>query len=75
MGLILDSSIVIAAERRGDTVSDLLKQIVATTGDQEAALSSVGLTELVHGIYPDRGEEPNSASSAKRHLPNYIGRN
>ncbi|HEY2384626.1 MAG TPA: PIN domain-containing protein [Terriglobia bacterium] len=51
MGLILDSSIVIAAERRGDTVADLLKQIVATTGDQEAALSSVGLTELVHGIY------------------------
>ena len=51
MGLILDSSIVIAAERRGDTVADLLKQIVAATGDQEAALSSVGLTELVHGIY------------------------
>ena len=51
MGLILDSSIVIAAERRGGTVYELLKQIVAATGDQEAALSSVGLTELVHGIY------------------------
>ena len=51
MGLILDSSIVIAGERRGETVADLLKQIVVATGDQEAALSSVGLTELVHGIY------------------------
>src|SRR5438094_985730 len=51
MGLILDSSIVIAAERRGDTIADLLQQIVVATGDQEAALSSVGLTELVHGIY------------------------
>ena len=54
MGLILDSSIVIAAERRGDTVADLLKQIVMATEDQEAALSSVGLTELVHGIYRAR---------------------
>ena len=51
MGLILDSSVVIAAERRGDTVTAMLKQIVAATGDQRAVLSAVGLTELVHGIY------------------------
>jgi predicted nucleic acid-binding protein len=51
MGLILDSSVVIAAERRGDNVTQMLKQIVAATGDQRAVLSSVGLTELVHGIY------------------------
>lgn len=51
MGLILDSSIVIAAERHGDTVEKLIEQVVAVTGDQDAALSSVGLTELVHGIY------------------------
>ena len=56
MGLILDSSIVIAAERRGETVSELLRQIVAATGDQESALSSIGLTELVHGIY--RAQSP-----------------
>ncbi len=51
MGLILDSSVVIAAERRGDTVEKLIEQVMRATGDQEAALSSVGLTELVHGIY------------------------
>ena len=51
MGLILDSSVVIAAERRGDTVTAMLKQVVAATGDQRAVLSAVGLTELVHGIY------------------------
>jgi tRNA(fMet)-specific endonuclease VapC len=51
MGLILDSSVVIAAERRGDTVEKLIEQVVAVAGDQDAALSSVGLTELVHGIY------------------------
>ena len=51
MGLILDSSVVIAAERRGDTVEKLIEQVISLTGDQDAALSSVGLTELAHGIY------------------------
>jgi len=36
MGLILDSSVVIAAQRRGDNVAQMLKQIVAATGDQRA---------------------------------------
>jgi tRNA(fMet)-specific endonuclease VapC len=51
MGLILDSTVVIAAERRGDTVVQLLQQIAAAAGDQQIAISSVGLTELVHAIY------------------------
>jgi predicted nucleic acid-binding protein len=51
MGLILDSSVVIAAERRGDNIERLIEQLVSVTGDQDAALTSVGLTELVHGIY------------------------
>jgi predicted nucleic acid-binding protein len=51
MGLILDSSVVIAAERRGENVTQMLRQIIAATGDQQAVLSSIGLTELVHGIY------------------------
>ena len=51
MGLILDSSVVIAAERRRDTVEKLIEQVVSVAGDEDAALSSVGLTELVHGIY------------------------
>ncbi len=51
MGLVLDSSVAIAAERRGDNVTLLLKQIVAVAGNQPAVLSAIGLTELVHGIY------------------------
>ncbi len=51
MGLILDSTILIAAERRGDTVERLIERVVEVAGDQEAALSAVGLTEFVHGIY------------------------
>ncbi len=51
MGLILDSSVVIASERRGETVERLIERVVGVTGDQEAALSAIGLTELIHGLY------------------------
>jgi predicted nucleic acid-binding protein len=66
MGLILDSSVVIAAERRGDTVEQLIENIVKTTGDQEAALSAIGLTELIHGIY--RAQTP----EIRRHREAFI---
>jgi hypothetical protein len=42
MGLILDSSVVIAAERRGDTPGQLVQQVISFAGDQHAILSSVG---------------------------------
>jgi predicted nucleic acid-binding protein len=51
MGLILDSSVVIASERRGETVERLIERVVGVTGDQEAALSAIGLTELIHRLY------------------------
>ncbi|MGC2527699.1 MAG: PIN domain-containing protein [Candidatus Acidiferrum sp.] len=51
MGLILDSSVVIGAERRGETVVRLIERVVNVSGDQESALSAVGLTELVHGLH------------------------
>ena len=51
MGLILDSSVAIAAERRRDTVQAFLQRVVDTAGDQEAALSPVAVVELVHGIH------------------------
>ena len=51
MGLILDSSAAVAAERRGDTIEQFIQRIVDAIGDQQAALSAVGVTELIHGIY------------------------
>jgi predicted nucleic acid-binding protein len=51
MGLILDSSVAIAAERRGDTVEVFLQHVIDMAGDQEAALSAVAVVELVHGIH------------------------
>ena len=51
MGLILDSSVAIAAERRGDTVQAFLQRVIDKAGDQDAALSAVGVVELVHGVH------------------------
>lgn len=65
MGLILDSSVIIDAERRGETVERLIERIVSATGDQEAALSAVGLTEIVHGIYRASTYDANGNTTSK----------
>jgi predicted nucleic acid-binding protein len=51
MGLILDSSVLITAERKGHSVLQALGYVLSAAGNQEAALASVGLVELAHGIY------------------------
>lgn len=51
MGLILDSSVLITAEREGETVGQLLQQIFAALGDQDTVLSAIALVELAHGIH------------------------
>jgi len=51
MGLILDSSILIAGERRGETVRQMMQRIVGAGGDAECALSAISMIELTHGIY------------------------
>jgi predicted nucleic acid-binding protein len=51
VGVIVDSSVVIVAEHRRESAAWLGELIEIAVGDEEAALSSVGLTELVHGIY------------------------
>jgi len=50
LGLILDSSVIIAAERKRQTVEDLLSSVGRAFGDVEIAISAVTPAELVHGI-------------------------
>jgi tRNA(fMet)-specific endonuclease VapC len=50
VGLILDSSVVIAGERRGHTVRQILEQLQAEHGEIEMGLSVVTVVELIHGI-------------------------
>lgn len=49
MGLILDSSVLIAAERQGRNARQMLAGIARTAGETEIALSVVTLIELAHG--------------------------
>ncbi len=49
MGLILDSSVVIASERLGQTAFQML-EIIGRDEDQEIGVSVVTVLELAHGI-------------------------
>jgi predicted nucleic acid-binding protein len=54
VGRILDSSIIIAAERRGHTVREILEQVKAVQGAIGIGVSVVTIAELVHGAYRTR---------------------
>lgn len=50
LGLVVDSSIVIEAERKSQTVEDLLIAIQHRFGEVEIVISAVTVAELVHGV-------------------------
>ena len=54
MGLILDTSILIASERRGEGIEDILHRVRAVYGEVDVAISAVSVLELTHGIYRAR---------------------
>jgi len=51
MGLIIDSSVVIAAERRGHTILQILEQVRTSHGEIDIGLSVVTIAELIHGAF------------------------
>lgn len=74
LGIILDSSVIIAAERKRQTVEDLLTSIGQTFGEIEIAISAVTLAELVHGVARANTPEIRIARRAfidelKKHVP------
>lgn len=50
MGLILDSSAAVAAERQGKNPKQLLQAIALETGDDELGVSVLTVLELTHGF-------------------------
>lgn len=50
MGLILDSSVIIDGERRGQSVRRILEQMQSNLGETEMGVSVVTIVELTHGI-------------------------
>jgi tRNA(fMet)-specific endonuclease VapC len=57
VGLILDSSVVVAGERQGHTVRQILEHFKAAYGEIEIGLSVVTIVELTHGIQRAGTEE------------------
>src|SRR5262245_49286497 len=51
MGLVLDSSVLIVAEREARPVSSLLAALQQEHGENEAVLSSITVVELEHGLH------------------------
>jgi tRNA(fMet)-specific endonuclease VapC len=60
MGVILDSSAVIAGERKGRTAADLRTIL----GKEALALSTVSVVELEHGVW--RAKEPAQMARRRR---------
>jgi tRNA(fMet)-specific endonuclease VapC len=64
LDLILDTSILIESERRGEGIEDILRRARAIHGEIDVALSAVSAVELTHGIYRARTD----ADRARRQL-------
>jgi tRNA(fMet)-specific endonuclease VapC len=50
MGLILDSSVLVAAERKGHNARQALEAIAQKIGNVDIAISVVTVMELAHGV-------------------------
>lgn len=66
MGLVLDSSLVIAAEREAKPFSALLSTLKDTHGVQDVLLSSITVLELEHGLY--RAKRPELIEKRRAYL-------
>jgi tRNA(fMet)-specific endonuclease VapC len=51
VGVILDSSVIIAHERSAHSVRQILEQVHASQGETEVGLSVITVAELMHGAY------------------------
>jgi tRNA(fMet)-specific endonuclease VapC len=74
LGLVLDSSTIIDAERKQQTVEDLLTAIRQRFGEVEIVISAVTVAELVHGV--ERANTPETRQrrrafidELKKHVP------
>ncbi len=66
MGLILDSSVLIAAERKGRNARQALTEIAQRVSGEDVAISVVTLTELAHGAF--RANTPERKSMRRQFL-------
>ena len=51
MGLVLDSSVLIAAERQAIPISEVLASLQRTCGETDIIISVISVMELEHGLH------------------------
>jgi tRNA(fMet)-specific endonuclease VapC len=66
MGLVLDSGVLIDAEREARPVSDLLATLEHEHGETEVVLSAVTVIELEHGLH--RAQTAEQARTRREYL-------
>ena len=66
MGLVLDSGVLIAAERDARPVSELLATLEHEHGETEIVLSSITVIELEHGLH--RAQTAEQARKRREYL-------
>ena len=66
MGLVLDSGVLIDAERAASPVSDLLGRLEQEHGETEVVISSITVIELEHGLH--RANTPELARKRRAYL-------
>jgi tRNA(fMet)-specific endonuclease VapC len=74
LGLVLDSSMLVAAERKKLITPDAIKKIRDAAGDVPIVISSITVAELSHGIYradtPERSRQRRQfLDELKAHVP------
>ncbi len=70
LGLELDSSSVITAERRRQSVPQFIEAIFDIYGELDLSLSPVTVAELVHGVY--RAKTAETGQRRRRYVENLI---
>jgi len=66
VGIVLDSTVLIAAERAGKNPHKVIADMLAGIGDTEATLSVITVIELAHGI--ERADSAERRAARERFL-------
>lgn len=70
MGVILDSSVLVAAERQGQNAREALEAIAPRIGNDDIAISVVTVMELAHGVA--RANTPERQARRRRFVDDLI---
>jgi tRNA(fMet)-specific endonuclease VapC len=61
---LLDTSVIVRAERRGVSIAEILTLIRETNGEAEVGVSVVTIAELTHGVQRSKSESQRERSQA-----------